>query len=898
MLKLACQYMRYYKSQTFAILTSIVLTAALLSGVSSLLYSSQMNQLENSRAVYGDWHYNLDVEPEIFKSVHSGEKGEGFYLEQCGKMEVRDVQTEPFLIYFVKTDETYRRMAHRELVDGAYPKKKNEIAADRYTLGNLGFSGDIGDTLRLNEKDYILTGIIKNAWASASDSMEIFVGKDFAGRGSEPFLYLKFEEGEKLYKQLDAFQKKYRISGDAVTMNDEVTNYLGGERPDSIYQIIKFALTEKEGNFTYVVLKLQSEYNLAFVGMLFLLCVFSLFVVYSIFMISVSKRKSEYGVMQTLGISEKRIGGTLIFELWILFLIGYPLGCLLGNGVLKMCYRKLDGVFSAAGTVEPGQMFSGTGRMFTGNMADVAKGSTAGGMANVAFHVSWDAMALGFVFLFATLALVGFFTIYGMRRQSVRQAMAGDTSFVTRRRKIYSLKTDSLVPVVVKKFMFSNKKKVIGILLSLSVGGCIFLCTTYMVENLKIHAEMSMKSDDGLGSEYRISVKSNVLSDTLPASIVETIKGMPELSYVYATKFTLGELAIQKQELEWDEYFEQANQDSYFQQQFGGICVEKEDGTYGIKYDIYGYDTGMLEQLSDYVLEGEIVPEELEDGNKIIAVANMDGQGNYNFYGKHPGDTVTLKVPKKLNCAPEILKFQSSKKDYVEKEFEIAAIVSRALAQESGYLNVKPWSNMQSFILADSQMGSQFGITDYSFVNASPAAGADADMVSSELLQAIQDVPKAVLQDYTAAIETQKNYLHQQQLFFSGIAVILLVISLFHIMNSMNYTILSRRREYGIMRAMGITDAGFYRMILQTGILYGVLADVTVFLAYNLVFRRMMDYYMEHVVQFLHFTAAVPGGIMAAVMILNLIIAVAAVLIPARKIVKEDMIREIVGEGT
>lgn len=47
MLKPAYKYMRYYKSQTFAILASIILTAALLSGVSSLIYSSQMNSLEN-----------------------------------------------------------------------------------------------------------------------------------------------------------------------------------------------------------------------------------------------------------------------------------------------------------------------------------------------------------------------------------------------------------------------------------------------------------------------------------------------------------------------------------------------------------------------------------------------------------------------------------------------------------------------------------------------------------------------------------------------------------------------------------------------------------------------------------------------------------------------------------
>lgn len=884
MLKLAYKYMRYYKSQTFAILASIILTAALLSGVTSLIYSSQMNSLENHKTIYGDWHYYLDVEPEVFEEVRSGQTDAGFQVEQCGKMEIRDVVTEPYLIYFINTDDSYRQMAHRELIEGSYPTGANEIAADRYTLGNLGFSGEIGDTLSLNGKDYVLTGIIKSAWAASSNEMELFVGEDFEGRGSQPLLYLRFDEGEKLYKQLDAFLKKYQISSDAVTANDEVVMYLGGEQPDSITDIVKFALTDESGNFTYIVLKLQSEYNLAFNGMILLLCVFSLFIINSIFHISVSKRTAEYGMMQTLGISEKSIGGTLILELWILFLIGYPIGCLLGNGILNLLYGQLDGVFSTQ-TVGA----AGTGMELSGLDQTVAQE----GMGTAAFQVSWDAMVVGFLFLLVTLAAVGFCTVYSMRKQSIRQVMSGDISFVKSRRKIYSLRNASLANVVVRKFMFANKKRVIGILLSLSIGGCIFLCTTYMVENLKVHAEMSMKSDDGLGSEYRVSVKSNVLSDTIPASIVDAIKAMPELSEVYATKYTLGELTIQAQELEWEEYFNERNADGYFQQQFGGICVDKEDGTYGIKYDVYGYDAGMLEQLQEFILEGEIIPEELEEGNQIIAVANMDGQGNYNFYGKHPGDIITLRVPRDLNCSQEVLAFQEAEESYITKEFEIAAIVSRALAQEDSFLNVEPWSNTQSFIMTNQEMSSLFGIEDYSFVNASPAAGADPDQASGQLLQKIQDVPKAVLQDYTVAIETQKNYLRQQQLFFSGIALILLVISLFHIMNSMNYSILSRRREYGIIRAMGITDIGFYRMILRTGILYGILADLFIFLIYNLVFRRIMDYYMAHVVQFLHFTAGVPNGIMAAVMILNIVIAVIAVSIPAKKIVKSNIINEI-----
>jgi len=195
--------------------------------------------------------------------------------------------------------------------------------------------------------------------------------------------------------------------------------------------------------------------------------------------------------------------------------------------------------------------------------------------------------------------------------------------------------------------------------------------------------------------------------------------------------------------------------------------------------------------------------------------------------------------------------------------------------------------------MTNQQMSSNFGISDYCFINASSVYGADKERINTELLQKIRDIPKAVLRDYTTAIETQKSYLRQQQMFFSGIAVVLLIISMFHIMNSMNYSILARTREYGIMRAMGITDMGFYKMILRMGLIYGILADLFIFLIYQMVLKRIMNYYMAHVVQFLHITAGVPNGVFAMLMIINLLIAAAAVMVPARKLVKKNIIHEI-----
>ena len=77
------------------------------------------------------------------------------------------------------------------------------------------------------------------------------------------------------------------------------------------------------------------------------------------------------------------------------------------------------------------------------------------------------------------------------------------------------------------------------------------------------------------------------------------------------------------------------------------------------------------------------------------------------------------------------------------------------------------------------------------------------------------------------------------------------------------------------------------------GVLYGVLADLFIFLIYNLLLRRFMDYYMAHVVKFLHFTATISLATLIGIMLLNIAVAVIAVYIPARKIIGENVYNQI-----
>ena len=68
---------------------SILLTASLLSGISSLIYSSQKSDLANSKTIYGDWHYYIETDKELFNSVESGEKGKSRQRETGGHTDRR-----------------------------------------------------------------------------------------------------------------------------------------------------------------------------------------------------------------------------------------------------------------------------------------------------------------------------------------------------------------------------------------------------------------------------------------------------------------------------------------------------------------------------------------------------------------------------------------------------------------------------------------------------------------------------------------------------------------------------------------------------------------------------------------------------------------------------------------
>ena len=109
--------------------------------------------------------------------------------------------------------------------------------------------------------------------------------------------------------------------------------------------------------------------------------------------------------------------------------------------------------------------------------------------------------------------------------------------------------------------------------------------------------------------------------------------------------------------------------------------------------------------------------------------------------------------------------------------------------------------------MTNEQMQKYFGIEGYRTISIALKEHADAVTVTDEIRKIVSGVSDCVVKDYTEQIKVENFYLNQKMLFFYGIALALLVISLLHIMNSMQYLVTARKARIRDFKGDG--DHGF-----------------------------------------------------------------------------------------
>lgn len=889
--RLAVSYIRYYRKQAAALFLGIALFAALLTGISSLFASGRSAALENARAEYGDWHFTARGDLAWSKGIDEIPHGDGYRLEACGRETVRKVLEEPVPLQLVYADQSYLDMMGWKLLEGTYPEKEDEVAMDVYTLRNLNIPEELGSEVVLDQETFTLCGIMSGMPEKLPELQgnfyEVFVNSTLDYGKNGVFLYLKFKEDGKVYRQAQAFCRQFGIEGGDLRRNNGLGEFAGAEIPADALEIIRFGLSNKGAGIPYIWGQLNASGYLTERMILLALGVFGAFIIFSLFQISVSRRMAQYSVMQTVGMTDAATFGVLLAELCLISLGAYPAGSIVGNGISALIYRRTGRIFvpqsRTAHTGAPGP-----------NAGNPAPGALNPG----SFCVNWSVILPGAVFLFCILCLISGMLVKRMRKATIRQLMSQDTGKGRRNRRIYSIRHENMAGVLTRKFMFSRKSTFLGILFSLSVGSMIFLGAAYVTENTKRNNELTFKADDGLGSDIQVYEESDDLADVIPAEAVKRMEKTAGVAGLHPVRYLLGEISLQDNTFLWREYYPELGYADYepdaeLMEKYNGIAVQTGEDDFRLKVNIYGYDDEMLTELSAYLLEGSIDPDEMRRENSVILKTVMDGQGNYDGIDIHPGDMLALKTVSSTDVPAEAYKFQGEDAWYQEKSLTVAAVSARQLAKVNTFIG-DSYDNVVNIIMTNEQMEANFGVSDYRTVSISLAADAGPDQTADDLAEITAGIPRCVVKDYSQQIAAQNLYLAQKMMFFYGIAAVLFGISILHIANSMQHLITERRHEFGILRAMGITDAGFCRMLAKEGLRYGIYSGLVITVLFFFV-QRVLYFFMVHVYLYLQTRAFITWIPFAAVLGLNVITCVAVVLISGRAVLKQqivDVIRE------
>jgi len=857
MFKLALQYIKRSKRKSCFIILCVVFAVAMITIVNTLQYSSHRSEIEYTRQKHGDFHYIYNVDQEQLDAIYPSLMED--HIEELGKTRhIRTIEN-PYVMELVVPDEKFLEMTGATLQSGRLPDKENEVAMEEWTLNNIGYDIQVGNKIYLEGNEYILTGILKDREMIKDTGLkQVFVSPDFMDYQSNSYrIYVKFNENRDIEEDCYAFAEKYAIiknrEDKKISENASLLEELG------VNKVLDKANLLDAATIRGVIGNTGFRSNIIIVA----ISIFGAYIIYSIFYVSVHSRLTDYGIMMALGIKWIKIYFITTLELLLLSLIGLPIGYLSGISTIILFYDKFSSTFLVPG-ITPGPIY---------------------------FPI--DLFIKTFIVLTFLIFVISYFLVRRVGTSPIIDTVRTGRYLKNqsyKKIKSYSDKGKNMVNVVMYKYMVNRKLLLVSILISLALGGSILLSTNYVIDQTIKNNELTLKADDGISSDYQISVDDARIQEAFSIDQISRIADVKGVSEVHPIRYFFGGIVLKQDKLLMKEYFDFQKDVKYIDNVFGGVWTKESDrGDYLLKSGIYGFDETMTDTMKDYVVEGNIEYQDLISDNKVLVRLPMDGVGNYNSIDLHPGDKIKVKVQRTLEINDELLKFPLDKEEaYEYKEFTVAATVKRSLITNDYFIG----DYGADIIMANSQMDKNFGVKEYQMASVIKDGKTDNSYIRTELQKIVHEVKKATLRDFTAEIEKRNHHLLQGRIFMYGIVTIILTVSLFNIFNSITYLMIARRNDFAVLRAMGITDKRFWIMLLQEGFLYGLFSSI-IMVSMSLLIQQVIKYLLGHVYLYIN----VDGGVhiiqYAILTILNIMIGMTAVIFPAKDMLSNSIISEL-----
>ena len=345
--KFTIQNLKLNKKRTIVTIIGIILSTALICAVAGVFSSFQQTLIKHAVMADGDYHTTfLDVPKDEQKYITENRKVESYFVTQgvgYAKLENSQNDYKPYL-YLMEFDKTALNNYGLQLVKGRMPENNNEIIISEYIEKNGGVKYKVGDKITLDISKRISEGYElnqNNPYNNPKDSeedgymeehLEKMYTKEFTIVGVIERPNMEIEDysapGYTIITVLDEIGDNINIS----VKYDNIRNtYKNAEEivkgKDISYhnnsELLRWSGVAREED------TLEVLYGMVGI-VIVIIIVSSVFVIRNSFAISITEKMKQYGMLASIGATKKQIKKNVLFEGFILGLIGIPIGILCG----------------------------------------------------------------------------------------------------------------------------------------------------------------------------------------------------------------------------------------------------------------------------------------------------------------------------------------------------------------------------------------------------------------------------------------------------------------------------------------------------------------------------------------------------------------------------------------
>ena len=389
--KLTIKNLKLNKKRTIVTIIGIILSVALICAVASMVSSFRESLIRFEINRDGNFHYEFsNVDSKKLKEIKNNRNFEKIYISKnVGYLKLDNSKNEdkPYA-YLIAMNKITMSNVSLNLIEGRFPSNDKEIVIPRHLKTNGRVDYKVGDTITLYLGDRVSDGYNlnqNNPYHKDEETFEIKDTKTFkiVGIIERPSTiienYLAPGYTFITYLNENNYNGEYnvylRYTKEALKNRYEVTAKLLNVDPIKYKKYMTDLNSLKESEIDEIEEKIvktphiMNEYLISLETMslkdstmkvlyilstivIIIIIVSSVFCIKNSFDISITEKTKQYGMFRSIGATSKQIKKNVLYEAFILGIIGIPLGILCGLLaswiLIKVCnyylYGTLNGI--------------------------------------------------------------------------------------------------------------------------------------------------------------------------------------------------------------------------------------------------------------------------------------------------------------------------------------------------------------------------------------------------------------------------------------------------------------------------------------------------------------------------------------------------------------------------